>query len=470
VLRLIGASMVEFLANVIGALAAGALAKSSDVGGRAVTDAYDALRAMIVRDLGGKRAVVQLLEDEPRSETAQALLAEALTKADLCADTELAQRAEALRAAIVDAPGAGSADIEVGTITAKANILVSNLVASGRIELGDLQRQTVAAPPPRGDASAKAGKRESAIRGSLRLEVSTSTSAITSGSNFSVFVTIQNPFDVPVVVYQVQTHIPVELYDINSLALYRAKTSGSIKGISRIIDRILRKDIERSQRGVAIAVGLEFSPEQDRDVISMSTSLENIDAGGNVNIGAITGLAFNFPENPTPEELDRIMFRLDLIKKGVTPTTLQPGDAMIRQFVLQTRSRLFFTPLAYSFKIQVNYALDSVDHYDTISYNVNIRSSMASVSVGAIFGALIGALLKALSSTSPAIGGASGVLQAATVAVLASLAVVIAFARKAATQPIVSVEDVWGGALIGFSVGFFGLDQFTYLFHNRPGS
>jgi hypothetical protein len=61
--------MVEFLASVIGALAAGALAKA--VGGRAVTDAYDALRALIVRKVGKGGA-------EPRSKTAQATLAEAL--------------------------------------------------------------------------------------------------------------------------------------------------------------------------------------------------------------------------------------------------------------------------------------------------------------------------------------------------------------------------------------------------------
>jgi hypothetical protein len=61
--------MVEFPASVIGALAAGALAKA--VGGRAVTDAYDALCALIVRKVGKGGA-------EPRSKTAQATLAEAL--------------------------------------------------------------------------------------------------------------------------------------------------------------------------------------------------------------------------------------------------------------------------------------------------------------------------------------------------------------------------------------------------------
>lgn len=74
--------MVEFLASVVGAFAAGALAKAGDIGGRAVTDAYDGLRALIVRKLG-EGGAVQSVEDEPRSETAQAALAEALSKAIL---------------------------------------------------------------------------------------------------------------------------------------------------------------------------------------------------------------------------------------------------------------------------------------------------------------------------------------------------------------------------------------------------
>jgi hypothetical protein len=133
--------MVEFLAGIIGALAAGALAKAGEIGGRAVTDAYDGLRALIVRKLG-KGGAVQSVEDEPRSEAAQAALAEALTKAGLATDPELAQHAEALRAAVSSAPGPGGADIEVGDIVGKVNVLVNNLVATGRIKLGDLRAET----------------------------------------------------------------------------------------------------------------------------------------------------------------------------------------------------------------------------------------------------------------------------------------------------------------------------------------
>lgn len=129
--------MIEVIAAIIGALSAGALAKISDIGGHAVADSYDALRSLIVRKLG-KGGAVQSVEDEPRSEPAQAALAEALTKAGLADDPELAQRAAALRAELNAAPEMDGADIKVGDIIAGANVLVKNLVASGRIELGNI--------------------------------------------------------------------------------------------------------------------------------------------------------------------------------------------------------------------------------------------------------------------------------------------------------------------------------------------
>jgi hypothetical protein len=150
--------MVEFLASVIGALSAGALAKAQDIGGKAVVDAYDASRSLIVRKLG-KGGAVQSVEDEPRSETAQAALAEALTSGSLADDAELAQHAKALRSAVTKGAGESGAGIEVGDITGKVNVLVNNLVASGRIKLGDIRAETGDATLTNLTAGASASKK-----------------------------------------------------------------------------------------------------------------------------------------------------------------------------------------------------------------------------------------------------------------------------------------------------------------------
>jgi len=136
---------------------------------------------------------------------------------------------------------------------------------------------------------------------------------------------------------------------------------------------------------------------------------------------------------------------------------------VVRQFVLRTRQWLFFTPLTHRFEIQINHTTDGTDHTDTVAYEQSIRSTLSAMCVGSAVGAIFGSLLKnfsgSLISTNMHL-----VIQGLFVSVLASTAVVVAFARKANTQPIISIEDFWGGALLGFTVGFFGFDRFSGLF------
>lgn len=49
--------MEAVLGGIISALVAGAVAKASDVGGRAIADAYDGLKSLIIRRLGKSGAV-----------------------------------------------------------------------------------------------------------------------------------------------------------------------------------------------------------------------------------------------------------------------------------------------------------------------------------------------------------------------------------------------------------------------------
>jgi hypothetical protein len=60
----------------------------------------------------------------------------------LAADPELSEQAKALQTVVSAAATESGADIKVGDITAKANVTVNNLVAAGRIVLGNLQAET----------------------------------------------------------------------------------------------------------------------------------------------------------------------------------------------------------------------------------------------------------------------------------------------------------------------------------------
>ena len=131
--------MESVLASIIAALVSGAVAKAADVGGKAIADAYDGLKTLIVHKLG-KSGAVQSIEDEPQSESAQATLAERMAKAGIGADTELAARAGELQARLAALPagGEGAGNIEVGNIRGKVNAVIQRLVASGHIKLGDI--------------------------------------------------------------------------------------------------------------------------------------------------------------------------------------------------------------------------------------------------------------------------------------------------------------------------------------------
>jgi hypothetical protein len=307
-------------------------------------------------------------------------------------------------------------------------------------------------------------------RGLLSLVVSTSNDEIKAGSNFSIFVTATNPYDVPVTLYQILTHVPVELLDINSYRILKNKQNldehyyvNPLKQFWQWVKQRLkrREDLVRAQTGTAIALGTDLSPDEAKSLFDTRVNVEhmNVDADGHASVA---GVAFNFPQNPTAQELDAIMRRAADYQRGIIPVTLQPGDSVVRQFVLRTRSRLFFTPLAHTFEIQATYSVDGLDHTVNIPFQLNIRAAMSSIVIGAILGAALGALVRVLSTQGSSIEPRN-VARGLTVAVLASIAVVAAFARRSSAQPFVSVEDFWGGIVIGLSVGYFGFSQFAGL-------
>jgi hypothetical protein len=168
----------------------------------------------------------------------------------------------------------------------------------------------------------KAVRQTTPVRGSLRMSVTTSNQQVMAGSNFSIFVIIQNPFDIPITVYQVQTHIPVELIDVNMLRILSAKQAllSQSYTLKDYFFLLLRKvTTKTAYAGVAIAVGTDFDPSAEKQFITMSTNIKEM--GDNANI---VGVALNFPVNPSSEELDQIFRRIEGYKTGTIPNTLQP--------------------------------------------------------------------------------------------------------------------------------------------------
>jgi hypothetical protein len=314
------------------------------------------------------------------------------------------------------------------------------------------------------------------VRGFPGLTIAAASPQTTAGSDFSIFVLVQNPFNVPITIYQVQTHIPVELIDVNRLRTQYASLSKADHNGNELRDNKStvwtrhqqRKKLRQEHPGVAVAVGTEFSPEEAGQLFRSEV---NIGAGLNLHPGSsanFSALSVILPPDASSDNLDAIMRRMFDYQRGVLPVQLQPGDAVVRQFVLRTRSRVLFRPLSHAFQIQVNYSVDGVDHTGTIPYNLSIQAALGSIMWGAALGAAVGTLVKGLTSSPPISTGAT--LRALAIALMTSSVIVIAFSRKSSAQPFISVEDFWGGLVIGFAVGYFGFHQFLSLFPEGTGN
>lgn len=118
---------------IVGALAAGALAVSKDIGGQAVKDGYNALKRVLVDGYGF--VTTKLIEDNPDSNASKtAVEAELSGKPGAVGDPEVQAKAGELLDALSGLPVATQA--EAG-IDIKSIVAGRDLIASGKWLTGD---------------------------------------------------------------------------------------------------------------------------------------------------------------------------------------------------------------------------------------------------------------------------------------------------------------------------------------------
>jgi hypothetical protein len=177
---------------------------------------------------------------------------------------------------------------------------------------------------------------------------------------------------------------------------------------------------------------------------------------------------------------------------------LQPGSTAVYNVVLRVHKQLLFSPAKYRLQFNVNYGFEPHLVYqpqadldrqslaiteivrpdsltdegpdvaetlftNTLAYELSIRASLYAVIIGAAIGGLAGAATRILQVTP---GPSANLIfnpvnfMAMLVAMILSIIAIIFMARKSDTPSFVSVEDFWGGLLIGFLVGYTGATFF----------
>lgn len=140
-----------------------------------------------------------------------------------------------------------------------------------------------------------------------------------------------------------------------------------------------------------------------------------------------------------------------------------PGEQQTYSFKAIMPQWLFITGGQLTFQGQITYRRDGQFHTSNFEVPLPFRPPLRSISLGAVSGAILGSAAKILKDSGPDLLHQKplGVITSTALAIiLSSIAVVYSSRRSNESQPVLTVEDVWGGMILGFLIGYLGNEFF----------
>lgn len=365
-------------------------------------------------------------------------------------------------------------------------------------------------------------------QGLLDLAVELSTSDVTAGNEFAIFVLVKNPFGKPVWVREVNVSLPSELKRVEDQGIRaKFKEAEEKKEKQRQEDKEDRKKLLESIYHLEAKIdnltetfsandneSLIFTRQKDgllSELSELRNSLKRADSGltavqiyngavvQTLRIGSESSEVLIYdgrdPDQNNPNWSATQVQQIEIYDPWFTyerqtqartielksslpdNTALKPGSTAVYTVVLNVKRALIFTPAKYRLQFYVNYAFQAEKQHEdgieqatqnlytnTIAHSLSIRPSVYSVITGSVLGSTVGATARLL-QVPQTLGFSSTVVTLLLAIILGSMAVIF-MARKSDTQSFISVEDFWGGILIGFLVGYTG----TSFFENITGA
>lgn len=341
----------------------------------------------------------------------------------------------------------------------------------------------------------------SPIRGAIKTSVSTSTDTLVAGQDFSIFIKVQNPFEMPLILHRVSTYIPTEFIDVDKKfrdiqALELEEQIADLESVGSQVGLPPSGFIPRHRiwlpkffRGLSqlslkfLGLELEFNPERVLVPSIARDASETAETKIGLKLPFMGHIAQAYKKevkNNQDEESTKTALRerlsnelaiyhealKSLMKPDQSFKILQAGNSTTRVFTIRSGRTIRFTPASYRLHIEVEYEIAGIRNVDTIEHILQVKSSLASI----VLGALLGGLGGWFTSNGKAINyDLLSFVELFISLVMASMAVVL-FARKKDVQPFIAVEDFWGGIAIGFLVAYSGPKLFQKIVSAGPTS
>ncbi|MBE3010664.1 hypothetical protein IL992_15880 [Microbispora sp. NEAU-D428] len=158
---------------------------------------------------------------------------------------------------------------------------------------------------------------------------------------------------------------------------------------------------------------------------------------------------------------------------------LEPGCTDVWTIRLGSSRSPFFTPARYRLQLTVIYCLDAPEqepetlrvppnnrtYSNTVAVTVPIKTALWSVILGGVLGGATGSIGRSLQEAKTIdallVGNLGACIGSLLLAIILSGAGIIFAARKSEAQSFVTVEDFWGGLLVGFLIGYSGTAAFA---------
>jgi hypothetical protein len=133
---------------------------------------------------------------------------------------------------------------------------------------------------------------------------------------------------------------------------------------------------------------------------------------------------------------------------------IPPHCEIVETFAFRAGHSMWSQPTTLVTNIQIDYELDGERKTQVVPIAADVRPPQFAIITGSIIGAAAGSIARGMDPTEKK--GLLSLVTAVFMAIIAS----IALSRKSGSQGVITVEDFYGGFLIGALVGYGGSEAF----------